>query len=204
MKKILDSLDEFLSSRKEQEQQLLFFLPVLLFGFLSYSFLYSITNKNLNNSIRKENNLTTEIEQIKKTNISLKSNNVHLKKILKSADVKLKELNKEKEDLNILVNQLGFLKFDLPKWAGFYNNIPKLAQKHHLYILSLDNEMFEENNKELVQKKMSIQIEVIGNFIDFMKFVNEFESKKQLIKIESIEITSDKMVVDIDIYGAKL
>jgi len=204
MKHILDSLDQFFETQKENEQKLLFFLPVLLFGFLSYYFIYPITDDNLNKAINSNQSLNKKISNIKLNNIKLRRENAKLNKILKVANKTLKELNAQKVELDTLLKKLQFLKFDLIKWAGFYNSIPNLVKKHNLIIVQLDNLMLDKNEDKLVQKKMEITISTIGNFIDFIKFINEFESKKELIKVKALNIKSNKMFITLDIYGAKL
>ena len=204
MNKLLDKLDEFLETQKESEQKLFFFLPVFLFGFLSYYFLYPITNQNLENSINENKSLQSKISKLKTTNNDLKNQNLKLSTILKKADKILIDLRKDKNEMDSLINQLDFLKFDLNKWAEFYNNIPNLAQKYNLLIKNLENEMNIENSENLINKKMTLTIDVYGNFINLIKFMNEFESKKELVKIKSIKIDNRHMIVLIEIYGAKV
>jgi len=204
MKHILDNLDQFFETQKEQEQKLLFFLPVLLFGFLSYYFIYSITDENLINAINSNKSLNQKISKIKSDNIKLRRKNAKLNKTLKVANKTLKELNTQKVELDTLLKKLQFLKFDLIKWADFYNTIPNLVKKHNLIIVQLDNLMLDKNKDKLVQKKMEITISTIGDFINFIKFINEFESKKELIKVKALNIKSNKMFITLDIYGAEL
>jgi len=203
---ILDSLDKFFEEQKEQEQKLFMFLPVLLFGFLSYYFIYPITNENLNKATNSNQSLNKEISDIKSNNIRLRKQNAEFSKILKVANKTLKELNAQKVELDTLLKKLQFLKFDLVKWADFYNTIPNLVKKHKLIVLRLDNLILDnnENKDKLFQKKMEISIHTIGGFVKFIKFMNEFESKKELIKVKSLNIKSGEMFITLDIYGAKL
>ena len=204
MNKLLDQLDEFLESQKDSEQKVFFFLPVLLFGFLSYYFLYPVTDENLKNSVQESNSLKTKILATKNDNIRLKNSNLRLSAIIKKEDKALVILHKNQKEVDELVKELMFLKFDLNKWADFYNKIPNMAQKAHLIIQSLQNDMLLESNKALINKKMSLKINLTGNFVDFIKFMNKFESKKELVKIKSIEINGLNMILEIDIYGAEL
>jgi len=203
---ILDSLDKFFEEQKEQEQKLFMFLPVLLFGFLIYYFIYPITDENLNKAINSNQSLNKKISNIKSNNITLRKQNAKFSKILKVANKTLKELNTQKVELDTLLKKLQFLKFDLVKWADFYNTIPNLVKKHHLIVLRLDNLILDNNEHtdKLFQKKMEISIHTIGGFVNFIKFMNEFESKKELIKVRSLNIKSDEMFITLDIYGAKL
>jgi len=204
MNDILDKLDSFLEKSKESEQKLFFLLPILIFGFLSYYFLYPINNTKLTEAINKNQNLNQKIEQITNKNNRLNTNNLRIKKILKLADRKLAQLNKQKIEIETLTKKLVIFRFDLQKWADFYNNIPSLAKKYKLFIISLDNIMLNPKEDNLVQKKMEIKIDVYGDFVNFVKFINAFESQKELVEVKFIDIKENKMSVVFDIYGAKL
>ena len=204
MNDILDKLDSFLEKSKESEQKLFFLLPILIFGFLSYYFLYPINDTKLTEAINKNKNLNQKIEQITNKNNRLNTNNLRIKKILKLADRKLAQLNKQKIEIETLTKKLVIFRFDLQKWADFYNNIPSLAKKYKLFIISLDNIMLNPKEDNLVQKKMEIKIDVYGDFVNFVKFINAFESQKELVEVKFIDIKENKMSVVFDIYGAKL
>jgi len=240
MNKLLDSIDEFLNSQKENEAKVFFILPVLLFGFLSYYFIYPITDENLINANDKFSQLEQKINKTEKSNNSLNTENMKIKTILKKADKELVGLRAKKDQFSGLVKQLNFLKFDLEKWVTFYNSIPSLAYKNKVLVVSLDNKMdlndqpkkevkkvtkplhkkkkrrkkskksVKEKNSnkikssDLVKKKMDITIIVWGDFVNFIKFMNAFENRKEFIKIKSISVLSHQMVLTIEIYGAKL
>lgn len=204
MDRILNQLDQFFNKQKESEQKLMFFLPLLLFGFISYYFVYPISDQALRHALSTNKNLKLEIVNTKRNNTILMSNNAQIKRTLKVAEEKLKELRKSKEEIQKLVDRLSFLKFNLDKWGKLYNDIPSIAKKYHLTILKLDNTLSLEPNNKLIQKNMDILINVSGRFVDFIKFIHYFEAKKELVKITSIKIEKNKMLLRISIYGAKL
>ena len=201
---ILNQLDEFFNSRKESEQTLIFFLPLLLFGFISYYFIYPITDNSLQNAENTHKSLLSRIENTKKENFRLKTDNLKMLKILKFANVKLKELNNQKVEIEDLIKKLEFLKFNLEKWGKIYNEIPTIAKKDNLVILNLSNTLNLSKSNKLIQENMEISITVKGDFVNFIKFIHYFESKKELIKIKSILIQKHQMKLTISIYGAQL
>jgi len=201
---ILNQLDEFFNSRKESEQTLIFFLPLLLFGFISYYFIYPITDNSLQNAENTHKSLLSRIENTKKENFRLKTDNLKMLKILKFANVKLKELNNQKVEIENLIKKLEFLKFNLEKWGKIYNEIPTIAKKDNLVILNLSNTLNLSKSNKLIQENMEISITVKGDFVNFIKFIHYFESKKELIKIKSILIQKHQMKLTISIYGAQL
>ena len=51
---------------------------------------------------------------------------------------------------------------------------------------------------------MTITLQVTGNFINFVKFMMEFEKLKEFVKIVSIDMSANNMKLTIEIYGAQL
>ena len=208
--RILDQIDEFLDNQKESEAKLFFFLPILLFGFLSWYILYPITDSNLKNSLNENNQLHANINNFNNQVNSYMSGNLRLKREISNVKQELQRLKNNKVNYDKLINKLKFSKFNLVEWAEFYNNIPILAKKHHIYIYQLDNVMYNINNTnkknidKLTQKKMTITISANGNFINFVKFMMEFEKLKAFIRITTIDMTANNLKLTIDIYGTKL
>jgi len=197
---ILDQIDEFLDNQKESEAKLFFFLPILLFGFLSWYILYPITDSNLKNSLNENNQLHANINNFNNQVNSYMSGNLRLKREISNVKQELQRLKNNKVNYDKLINKLKFSKFNLVEWAEFYNNIPILAKKHHIYIYQLDNVMYYINNTN----KMTITISANGNFINFVKFMMEFEKLKAFIRITTIDMTANNLKLTIDIYGTKL
>ena len=189
MNEILNNIDEFLESQKEQEQKLFMFLPILLFGFIIYYFIYPITQSMVDEAQNSYLSLEKDVTKIKKDNFKLKTNNIKMSKAIRNYQKELKNLEVEKATLNKILKKIEFLKFDLDKWARFYNDIPNLSEKNNVILTSLKNELRLDNNVGIIQNKMSINIKAEGNFIKLLKFINEFEKRKELIKVKSLKIT---------------
>jgi hypothetical protein len=205
MSKILDNIDDFLNQQKESEAKVFFFLPVLIFGFLSYYFLYPITDQNLTNAKNQNQNLISKINTTKMTINSFRINNKKLIKDIKGIEKEIVVLKQEKEKFESLIKDLGFLKFNLVEWSNFYHKIPDLASANRLTIMKLDNIMdLTGDSEQLVQKKMTITVVLAGDFIRLVKFIYAFEKKKELIKVRKIDLSIGSMTVTFDIYGAKL
>ena len=198
---------------------------------MSYYFIYPVTDGNLTNTIQEKKRLSDDIQKTKQSNNSLKISISTTNSQIKTGNKVIESLTYSKEELEQLVKQLTFLRFDLGKWVSLYKDIPTLSKKHHLMVVQLDNTLFLDGgsktkktedkktkvktkqklketkttkNNELVDKKMEITLNVIGDFVDFVKFLNSFENRKEFVKVQKIAITGQQMIVTIEIYGAKL
>ena len=203
MNDILDKLDQFFATQKKQEQQILFFVPLLVFGFLSFYFIYPITSTYLEELEYNKNRLEQKLTKVKNNINFLKLDNLRYRSSITNIENTLKHYKTQKIETDALVKKLGFLQFDINKWSNFYNEIPKLAKQFNIKLLSLENSFTEDSHK-LVSKKIVLKIKATGDFINFIKCLNEFERKKEFIKINYLDITKDTLNIVIYVYGVEL
>jgi hypothetical protein len=204
--KTLDDLDEFLNSKKDNEKYMYFFLPILIFGFLAYQFVFPITDNMLNEQINRENDLKDKIVKVNQNLAELTNANNQLPAAIKRDNNKHKVLLNEKEQVDALVKQLDFLKFNIIKWGFIYNQIPEFAKVHNLVIEKLDNDVnfIEKEKGELVSNNMTITIEVNGRYINMLKFLENFENRKELVQVKELNSELNKSIIKIDVFGANL
>ena len=207
MNELLYQIDEYFKDKKESEVYAHFLLPFLLFGFLTYQFIYPITDNNLNTAREQNkklnNDLATTKANIAKTQRSI-NNDI---KQIKETKVQIKSLDKDKMKIDELVKILknsGAFTFDISTFAELYNAIPSYTKKLNLNIKSLDTKFFDQG-ENLISKRMTVNISLNGDFINILKFISIFENRRELIKVT--KLTSDKKegaTIEIEIYGAKL
>jgi len=212
MNNILNQLDEFFYKQKESERSVFFLLPFLLAGFLSYYFVYPVTDESLKNAENKKQILDNKIQTKKQKNMGLEVSNKKIPISIKKITNAVKNMQNIQSRLSDLLNQIRFVVFDLNKWADIYNKIPQYVKQNNLMILKLDNQLFLEDIdkkkktevKNLVKLKMQVVIEVAGNFPDVVQFIRTFEGQRELVKIEKLETDGDVSKVTINIYGAEI
>ena len=199
---LLDKFDDFLETQKKSEQIMLFLLPIMIFGFISYYFVYPVTNQLLKENQNKHYRYLQNINRLINQNRALQIAIVRDIKLLKSSNKNIQLLIENKKHFSTLLSKLAFLKFNIKKWSEFYNKIPEIAKKHHLVILNLKNISYEQNST--ISKKLSFDIKVTGNFVDFVKFINDFENQKEILKIDFFKLDKNFMRCVVNIYGIDL
>jgi hypothetical protein len=206
--KILDQLDTFFESQKETEQKVFFILPLIIIGFIVYYFIFPVTSDMLNNSINKNRKLNNDINTKKVSIMNVKNSIIKIKAKRRIVKLKIKKLKKIEIVMNNLLNQVKFLIFNLNRWADIYNTIPKYLKNSNLVLLKLDNVLSlddkKTNNNDIVNLKMQITLDVIGNFKNVVKLMNNFESRKDFVKIKSLKTDGLITHLVINIYGAEL
>jgi len=204
MKELLEKLDEFFAKQKKQEQQIIFFVPFLVFAFLSFYFIYPITSTYLEDIEYNTNDLNQRLTKLKNDINFLKTDNLKYTSQIANIENTLKHYQKQKLQTDGLVAKLGFLQFNIDKWAKFYDEIPKLAKKYNIKLLALENNFMLANTHQLVSKKIVLKIRANGDFINFIKCLNEFERKKEFIKINFLDIKKNSLEIVIYVYGVEL
>jgi len=207
MNKKLAQLDDFLDSQKENEQKVILLLPFILIFFLVYYFVFPITDQLQNDVSIQSNQINTQRNNkqnqiLKKTAQINRLNSKYLQ-----LDSKLRKVKHTEFVMKNLMKQVKFLIFDFNRWATIYNSIPQYIKNNNLLLLKLDNELFlNEITKKsnLVNLKMSITLDVIGDFKNVIKLINEFETKKYIVKVESFQTDGIKSSIKVNIYGAEL
>jgi hypothetical protein len=207
MNKRLEKLDNFLELQKENEQKVILLLPFILIPFLVYYFIFPITD-NLQNDVSMENNQINNKINDKRNQIFQKTAKINLlnAKYIQ-IESKLKKAKQTEFVMRNLMEEVKFLIFDFNRWSNIYNSIPKYIKNNNLLLLKLDNELFLNkitNKKNLVNLKMSISLDVIGDFKNVVKLIHEFEEKKYIVKVESFKTNGIKSYIKINIYGAEL
>jgi Tfp pilus assembly protein PilO len=209
--KILDQLDAFFAKQKEEEQKVFFILPLIVIGFIVYYFILPITTEILDESLRKNQELHSKINKKEMGINNFKNSIVRINNQRRILKIKIKKLSKVEVIMQNLLKKVQFLIFDLNRWAEIYNTIPTYVKNSNLLLLKLDNTLFlddknsnQNNNNQLVKLKMQIKIDVVGNFKNVVKFMNNFESRKDFVKIEFLKTDGMMNYLVINIYGAEL
>jgi len=190
MNQILDQIDEFLDSQKEQAK-LLFFMPVLLFGFLSYYSLYPITDEMRETSLNTYKNLTNDLQKTKSKNQSLINSNLRITNSIKKQKKELALLEKDKKELDFL-DEFG----NMP--------IPPYIKKN------LGREAFTDEHKKYYQTVYANNGEAIAAPTAGLHFTSRLINKLQDLKFNiryitlNISYATFKKVEEFDIRKHKI
>ena len=207
-----DRIDHFFTNKKKSETLLIFLLVFVFVGFISYSYVFPMTDSKLKQTTRLS-------EDIKKKLFDEKN---YLASVSKDGDENYK-INNEKqsiENLKILLEkthlansyvdeklkQLSYLLFNNKDWANFLNTITQLAQKYAIHIKVIDNKV-NEPNVQKIEQILNLKVEFNGDFYSTMKFVNAIEESELVVDIYEFNSTAVKKnlegIMNIAVWGMK-
>ncbi len=207
--KMLERIDKYFYEKSSKKEFVyLLILLVLAIGFVIYYYIYPIAkNYQLKSKEEYLNTLTLLQQQKVQLNV-LKVKKIQLQKQLQTLSKKLSELRKEKIFFDELTNLLDFAEFNQVKWAQFVKNVIMDAKAEGLKVKSVENKIFDEKEKlkklpsGMIVKKMSIGLELNGNYINFIHFIYKYEDRKDLIRVEKMKVKDrNDYYVEFTLYG---
>ncbi|WP_458701521.1 hypothetical protein ACKGJI_05215 [Sulfurospirillum sp. 1307] len=207
----LDKIDNYLKNKKASELSLLFLIIFVVIGFLIYSYIFPITEKQLNRTVKTHKTVQSQLAQEKAYMLSV-SNNGDKNFLVKKMS---NELNQEKMSLENItyanayvdtkLKNLSYLLFNDKNWAKFLDSITYLAQEYNINLKLLNNSFFEPNLQEIKQV-LTIKLEFNGDFKNILKFINKLEESKLVVDIDQITLESTNTIngsLDIAVWGMK-
>jgi len=206
---ILERIDHYFYNKSKKEFMYVVVLLILVIGFIYFYYIFPFAEKYEKNAFSNYQSKLNTLNVNKVQLNVLKIQNIKLKNSLRDLKNKILSLKKQKVFYNELVSLLDFAEFNRYKWAEFVKNVLDDAKSEGLKIKLLENTIVNENSKkfknmpkQIIVKKMSVGIDLNGNYKNFIHFLYKYESMKDLIRVEEMKIKSKTdQYVKIDLYG---
>jgi len=208
---LLDKIDLYFQGKKSSETYLLFAMAFVLVGFLFYSYLFPVTEKMLNQTMRNAKEVEKKLhdEQAYLASVSRDGDATFLIKKVKS-DIENSKLLLEKTTytnnyVDSKLKELSYLLFNDENWAKFLNSITQLAQKYSVKIKVIDNKVNEPSIQK-IEQILTLKVDFTGSFANTMKFMNAIEESELVVDIYELNCTGKKNIegqFNIAVWGMK-
>jgi hypothetical protein len=208
---LFDKIDAFFGGKKSSEISLIFLIVFVFIAFVSYSYIFPITDKMLKQTTR----LSKEMEK------KLFDENAYLKSVSKDGDEEyfIKKVKHDIDNAKILLEkttfanayvdnklkELSYLLFNDENWANFLHSITKLAQTHHVTIRVIENKINEPSIQK-IEQILNLKVDFNGNFANTMKFINAIEESELVVDIYELKCEGQKNIegqLNIAVWGMK-
>jgi len=207
----LDKIDLFFKGKKSSEIYLIFAMVFALIGFLFYSYLFPITEKMLDQSIRNAKDVQRKLhdEQAYLASVSRDGDPTFLIKKVKS-DIENSKLLLEKtiymnDYVDNKLKDLSYLLFNDENWAKFLNSITQLAQKYSVHIKVIENKINEPSIQK-IEQILTLKVAFNGSFANTMKYMNAIEESELVVDIYELNCTGQSNIegqFNIAVWGMK-
>ena len=208
---LLDKIDLYFQGKKSSETYLVFAMVFALTGFVFYSYLFPVTEKMLNQTMRH----AKEIEK------KLKDEQSYLASVSRDGDDKffIKKAKSDIENAKLLLEkttytnayvdnklkELSYLLFNDENWAKFLHSITQLAQKHSVRIKVIENKINEPSIQK-IEQILTLKVDFSGSFANTMKFMNAIEESELVVDIYELNCSGQKNIegqFNIAVWGMK-
>ncbi len=208
---IFEKIDASLSNKKESELSLIFLMIFVFVGFISYSYLFPITQKILKHT---KANLTSMNKKVQGERSYLKSvtrngdSRFYIKKMkneIEGAKIVLEKVKYTNSYVDNKLKDLSYLLFNNQNWAKFLDSIALIAVKNHVKIKIIENKI-NKPNLQKIEQILNLKVEFSGNFNNIMKFINSIEESKLVVDIYEMKLVGAagvKGYVNIGVWGMK-
>ncbi len=201
MKELINQIDEFFYSKDEKETMVIYVLVVALIVFIGFYFIMPNAKHYRGHEYKKHKRMAIELKQLTEEKRKLSEKIIVLNKEIKNLVLEKAALKQQRDYYNELAKLLSFVVFNQKKWGEFVKNLVVNAKKEGLKVNGFTNEVFS-NNKGLINKKMEISLRVRGEYKNLLYLMYRYENIKDLLRIESLDINSNKdYVIKFVLYG---
>ena len=208
---LFDKIDNFFQCKKGSEISLIFLMLFLFIGFLSYSYIFPVTDKMLKQTMRNSKEMEKKLqdEQSYLASVSRDGDETFFIKKVKNDIDTAKVLLEKTTFTNAYVDgklkELSYLLFNDENWARFLNSITQLAQKHAVNIKIIENKINEPSIQK-IEQILTLKVDFSGSFANTMKFINAIEESDLVVDIYELNFKGVKNIegqVNIAVWGMK-
>lgn len=203
---VCDGLDRLIDGRKKSEKLIINIMPFIIFSFLSYQFLYPLSQIKV--AAKKENKETLE-KELKNTILFLSSKDETIKTIEenelnnKALSAKLKTKIAESTAIKQKFLSVNFVNMDDKNSLEFVNYLTTMAAKNGVKIYELRTKVIQKE-RGIFKKELIADMNCSGGFSGTLSYINDIESSKMFSKIDSCTIKRDgelKTSISIKVSG---
>ncbi len=209
---ILEQIDNSFKDKKQSEIFMIYIAIAAVFGFISYQFIYPITDSELKKTQRElktvKTRLNAEVNYLRSKTVNNDSR-YYVKKLKADIENLNKNLEKTKYENDYVDNklrELSYLLFNDENWAKFLDNISYLAKKYNVQINYIKNR-FNDINIQKVEEILEVDIDAKGKFNNIMNFINSLEESKLVVDIHTLHLEGKKgyvsVTLKISVWGMK-
>lgn len=191
---LLDKIDLYFQGKKNSETYLLFMMAFALVGFLFYSYLFPVTERMLNQTMRNAKEVERKLhdEQAYLASVSRDGDSTFLirkvKTDIENAKLLLEKTTYTNAYVDSKLKELSYLLFNDENWAKFLHSITQLAQKYSVHIKVIENKMNEPSIQK-IEQILSLKVDFSGSFANTMKFMNAIEESELVVDIYELNCT---------------
>jgi len=205
------NLVEFDNTLKAIDKKELLYIYVMIVGgiiFLSYYFLFDMSEENLTKAIIKSKSFSREIREYKNYLSFHDEFEVNkLKANIESLKDSINMLKDKKMFISQKIQTLSNVIYNKESWTDFLKNISTIANSSGVEIYSIKNHFLTDKKLNVFQNHLKVEIKMNSNYINTLHFIDQIERSNLIVNVDSLKmnLTADGVSTEIfiSIWGIK-
>lgn len=204
---MLDKLEEFLEGKNEREKIIIILMPVMLFGAISYLYLFPLAENYLKNVQNQNSSLIVRIDKninyLQSIRADLGENAIIAK--YKEIVYKIKsEVEKINSKTNYINSKIDKFTREQNRWSSFLDFIAFASNRNNLDISNITSIQFPYSNQRLF-KNLHIEVQGSGEFKDILNYINDIETFGVFVDLDNLVLhyneDKKKLIFNLNIYN---
>ena len=186
----LIDLDNNLNSFEKKE---LIYIYIMIVGgvfFLSYYFLFELSEKNLKTVISEKKKISKDIREFKNY-ISFHDDFEvgQLQNDIRELKDNIELLKDKQTFITQKINSLSYVIYNKESWTQFLKSISTVANSSGVEILYIKNQFLEHTSSEIFQTHLKVEIKMNSNYINSLRFIDKIEKNNLVVSIDNLDMT---------------
>lgn len=199
----LQKIDSFFKEKSQKDTYIVYSMIVVVFFAAAYPF-YDLSMNEFESQKKKVQDITAKIDSDKlylKVNTEAKV--AMLVQEIKGLEVELVAQKERNNYIKEKIEAISSLIYDERAWGEYLNSVSINAKKHNIKIINFANS-YSENNESAFGHVLDIALEVKGNYLDTVKFMNSLEQSELVVDVHDFNIRAQDALntnLDISVWG---
>jgi len=199
----LQKLDAFFKEKPQKEIYMVYIMVLGVFSAIAYP-LYENSEKEFKAIKEKVVDITAKTDA---DTLYLKTHPETMIAQLEQETIALEKELVVQKDQNKYIREkiaaISSLIYNEKAWGEYLNSISIHAKNHNIKIINFAN-TYSLNNDASFGHVLDISLDVTGNYIDTLKFINSLEQSELVVDIHDLDIKAQNKLntkIDISVWG---
>lgn len=198
----LQKIDNFFKEKSQKDVYIVYIMVAVVLSAMAYPFYDSSLNE-FNAAKSKVTEITAKLDADKLyLNVNTEAKVAKLVQDIKGLEVELLAKKDENAYIKNKIETISSLIYDEKLWGEYLNSISINAKKHNIKIVNFTNKYMDSN--ESFGHVLDIALDVRGNYLDTVGFINSLEQSELVVDVHDINITAPDTLntkLDISVWG---
>lgn len=203
IEEILQKIDAFFKEKSQKDTYMVYIMILAIFSAAAYPF-YESSQNEFNVIKQKVADTTAKIDADK---IYLKVNTeatvAKLEQDIKGLENELVVQKDQNKYIKERIEEISSLIYNEKAWGEYLNSVSIHAKNHDIKILNFTN-TYSLNNAASFGHVLDISLDVTGNYVDTVKFINSLEQSELVVDVHNLDIKAQERLnskIVISVWG---